>query len=63
LELLGRDPALREIYDPYRTLKDRSEEARYELAPFSNEDVLRLYEQELVPIRERLMGLLGNPSV
>lgn len=47
------------LYRNYRELKSGSEDARYNLKPFSSDDVLNLERQEYMAIRQSMRNRLG----
>lgn len=55
---IRRDPVLRHIQVEYRALEDRSRDARYEFATFSEADVEVIYQDLLVPLRTYMEALL-----
>jgi len=56
--LAGTDTNLRPIYLHYRELEDMSRHARYELRPFTEEQVRELRLRHLTAVKERIATLL-----
>jgi len=48
-----------ELMTSYLYLHDQSEDARYRLKFFSDEDVAQLHQEEFTPIRDKIKSLLG----
>lgn len=48
-----------ELMESYLYLYDQSENARYELKTFSEDDVAILHEEEFMPIRDEVISQLG----
>ncbi len=49
---------LRTIYDQYRTLSDRSREARYDVRAFADDEARMLLSDELTDVRAHARSLL-----
>ncbi len=52
---------LKRIYRDYRTLKDDSEGARYDLQQFQPQEVHQLFTQEFNTIKNHILRLLPTP--
>ena len=57
-EYVRTDPTLAKIKDNYRELYVQSRNARYDLVPFTKEDIRLLRELELKPIKDLLDPLI-----
>ncbi len=57
---IQQEEALRPIYDPYRTLRDRADAARYSLSPFSSDEARELLTRELRAVRDSITRLLDD---
>lgn len=57
---LAKHPELDSIATNYLSLHDYSENARYELASYSEAEVAMLRDDEFVPIRDEIRSLLGR---
>lgn len=52
---------LRQIYGHYRTLKDDSEDARYDVRGFQSQEVNQLIANEFNTIKNHIIDLLKSP--
>jgi hypothetical protein len=59
-ELVHTDPTLAKIEDNYKQLYVDSRNARYDLVPFTKEDVRLLRDLELKPIKDLLDPLISK---
>lgn len=57
---IQQEDALHPIYDPYRTLRDRADAARYSLYPFSSDAAQALRTGELHAVRVHIIRLLDG---
>ena len=57
---IQQEDALLPIYDPYRTLRDRADAARYHLTPFSSGEARALLTDELHAVRVHITRLLDD---
>jgi hypothetical protein len=57
---IQQEGALLPLYDPYRTLRDRADAARYHLTPFSSGEVRALLTGELYAVRVHITRLLDG---